>query len=311
MNKRILWIRNAVFLCIILILGGARLSWAIQIEYVSGVIYAETGTTFNGNYVKSATGWEASGGVSTDDAIFAGTSAYGYGQASGYKINGPLNNDNHARFILHSTAQSAAGDEGIAYETYAIVRSGVNPGDMLKFVLTPGPGEDYGMGVELTAEAVLSGTINSGGLAGYMPGLLSGTAEIDFTFEIYADPSEDAVMSFSHYNTLTSDGRNNTTGRPTLTESVGLPGLLGTKVDNTTFNIGDSIYVYFAQIARASVSGDYQSSASAYAVQSTSIAIHADPTTTPVPEPSTLLLLGITLVGIFGVITLKIGSLSK
>ncbi|MEW6214084.1 MAG: hypothetical protein AB1611_01855 [bacterium] len=286
MDKRVLWIVFIIFVSSIVFFSGARLGWAIQIDYISGEIYAETGTTFKGTYKWSASGWEASRGVSTDDAIFAGTSAYGYGQASGDKIDNPLNNDNHVRFILHSTAQSASGDEGIAYETYAIVRSGVNSGDMIRYRLNPDPGEDYGINVELTAEAVLSGILNSGGLTGYMPGLLSGTARVDFAFEIYKDPTAAPVISFSYSNTLTTDGINDRTRRRTLEESLGLPGSLGIKTDNTTFKTGDYFYVKLAQIVRATVPTDVQSSAKAYAytVQSDiiSIVIEAEPVI-PIP----------------------------
>jgi hypothetical protein len=145
------------------------------ITHLDGEIFSEVGTNFpDPDFSLSASGWEASGGVETDDTIFDGTSAYGYGHASGYKISGPSNNDNHARFILHSTAQSAAGNTGVAYQTYALVRSGDEPGDMLQFELEPEPGEE-GMGVELTEEAVLAGTLNSGVLTGYMPWLATGT----------------------------------------------------------------------------------------------------------------------------------------
>jgi len=301
MNKKALWIVSIVFFSAFVFLWGAQPSWAIQIDHVSGVIYAETGTTFNGPHVWSVGGWEASGGVKTEGAIFNGTSAYGYGQASGYKINGPLNNGNHARFILHSTAQSAAGSAGQAYETYAFVTSGENPGDMLEFVLTPETGE-AGMGVELSAEAVLSGTLNSGGLTGYMPWLSSGTALIDFSFEIYKDPTAAPVISFSYSDSITSDGIDNGTGWPTLEESLGLPDSLGLMVDNTSFKTGDHFYVYFNQEARAIVPEDSQSSAKAYAVQSTTDVITIGISAKPVPEPSTLLLLGIAFIGLLGVI---------
>lgn len=79
-----------------------------MITHLDGEIYAEVGTNFpDQDFSFSASGGEASGGAETDDPIFDGTSAYGYGHASGYKISGPSNNDNHARFIQHSKAQSA------------------------------------------------------------------------------------------------------------------------------------------------------------------------------------------------------------
>lgn len=293
----------------------AQNSWAISINHVSGEIYAETKTNYLSGGTWFAGGWDASGGVYTNkenNNFFdesTGIGAYGY--ASGQKINGQ-SGDNHARFILSSTSQSANGMTGQAFYTQSIVRSGPNSGDMIVFELASDPGEE-GKAVELTAQAVIAGTLNSSGLTFLNLGE-SGIASVSFAFKIYKDPTQEAVISFGY-----SDGVQNESPTTLIEKSKSLPGLIGKEVDSDTFMVGEKLYIYFEQIAIATVSSSMQCSAKAFAVQSTediiSIAIDANVAPTPVipnPEPSTslLLLVGFGLLAAVPSIKKKIGKVA-
>ena len=289
-----------ILFCITIFFMLAQDCWAIIIDHVSGDIYAETYTNYMTGSRETAAGWEASGGVFTDPNLFDDTTGRGsYGYASGQKINGE-SGDNHARFILSSTSQSATGMTGQAFETYSVVRTGPQPGDMIEFVLTPEPGEE-GLGVELIAKAVLAGTLNSSGLTFLNPLWESGIAEVNFRLEIYKDPGKEPISRFVYDSTA-----QNVAPTTLMEKSVRLPGDLGTQLVDS-FVAGDTFYVFFEQLATATVSASLQCSAKAFAVQSTNdvitIAIEANPTTRqadPIatPEPSTFILLSLALIGI-------------
>ncbi len=286
--------------CIFILLFVTKRGFSLKIVHLSGDIYAETGTNYLSGGTWSAEGWDASGGVFTDNILFEDTTGIGaYGYASGQKINGE-GGKNHYRFILSSTAQSKNGDIGDTFQTYALVRSGFGKDDMIELQLVPDAGENDKK-IKITGQASLAGTLNSSGLNFLNPVLNtsfeSGIAEVGFKFEIYKDPTQKPVMGF-YYDYIV---QNNSL---TLAESsIALPGHLGKKEDKCSFKAGDKLYLYFEQIAIASVPDSSQSSAKAFAVQSTndviSVIIQAD-TINSVPEPSAFILLCLALIGIFG-----------
>jgi len=293
----------------------AQNSWAIKLTYISGEIYSKTETNFKSGFSNSVSGWDASGGI--DKTLSdAGTLGKAHGFASGQKINGQ-SGDNHVRFILTSTAESSNGKAPTAFSTSATVRSGANPNDMIAFQLVPEP-EEEGKAVELTAQAFLSGSLNSSGQTYMDPSFKSGEASLDFIFKIYKDPTQAPIMSFTYSNKVKNEG-DQFEEIPTKTEF--LPGLIGKEVNSETFMTDDVLYVYFEQIAGTTVGGSKYCGAQAFGVQSTedimSIAIDAKITTAPPPppphhnpnpEPSTLVLflIGFGLVAVAPVIKKKV-----
>lgn len=285
-------------ICIFVFVLVAQDSWSVQIVYKEGEMYAGTVTTYSGAPANVGTsnethGWATSGGANigynTKGVIF-------YGKASANQAVGQTGN-NWARFLLTTSAQSENGGSFAGFITESTARSGPNVGDMLKYELKADPGEE-GKRVQLSAAAILDGTLNSDGRLYQNLNFIDGTAEIEFKFEVYDDPTEKAVISFTYSKSITNtDSDPWSTG---LTEL--LAGLnIGNAVDSDHFMVGDSMYVYFEQTVRAIVYKDsFACKANANLMQSTDdiITVAISATTIHNPEPSSLILLGFGFLGL-------------
>jgi len=276
-----------------LCLSLAQAGWGMTLQQVGGEIYAEVATTHFGDlHAGSAagSGETASKGISTHDIagapedLFDDTTGVGaYAYAGGRTFRAPPNDQ--TAFLLSTTAQGKHDPtipNPAANITYATVRSGPNPGDMLEFVVSPDTtvGEYNDQDVELKVTTNLAGTLNSTGYP--LSGLEAGTAALDFVFQVYTDPTADPVVSFEYNHALTKETQ---TSPFDSEDSTALPGGLPTPEGELEavydkLQAGDHIWVYFEQTVTAELPASQAAAAKAFAqsrMDATAVAISVYP----------------------------------
>lgn len=291
-------------LSIALFLFVAQPCRAVRIDYIGGNLFAKVGTDDpNAPGPLSESGWNDVGELTYNFNPYAHATANGSGIVGGQT----------ASFTFNTAAQSNTYNSDNSFTTYSIVGTGDGSapisGNLLEFEIVAETPAEEDWAVNLSADIILSGTLNSGGDPDpNKPPVVSGTSSLEYIVKIFKDPDDSPVLSDDFSESFTSDLILDGSDPNVLVfeEWIDLNGTLGLEdtwsfMNEGSFRTGDRFRLYFRQIAQAYVPGDLNSSSKAYDVQSindVTIKLSANRyKTLPIPEPSIIILLGSLIIG--------------
>lgn len=267
-------------------LGAAQMSWAVVIDPLDGTIRSTTYGTGVAPVSTSAdigSGVFSTGSATYDASITGGDTNKGNASGDLFYI---APDKSAAKFILTTTAEVFSTTTAVISSQSRVFSDG-----MLEFGLSLTDAEKASglNAIELTVSAELLGSLVSTGFPLF--DIASGYATMDFAFQVFGDAAgTDELASFNYNNSFT-----NLSGNTQATDP--LPNL-GSEI--ISLADGSSVFIKFDQIVTANSSGDMQSGAQAFGVQSQEklLTLGVKANAVLVPEPSILMLLGLGLIGL-------------